>query len=197
MTMTRQQERTLLARAARGDRDAAGECIRHFQGPLYAYILRMSGRPEVAEDVVQESFVRVLSNLDRYDPRFRFSTWLFTIGRRVYLNTQARKRATANSDMLEYLTAYPSDSVAEARETQRAYSTDLDRALRQLSPIQREIVVLFHQLDWPIALIAQHLDMPQGTVKSHLHRGRERMRVLMTPARDAMTDLPKTKGPYP
>ncbi len=187
MPMTRQQERSLLARAARGDRDAAGECIRNFQGPLYAYILRMSGRPDVAEDVVQESFVRVLSNLDRYDPRFRFSTWLFTIGRRVYLNTQARKRATPSSDLIGHLPSAAQQSPVDAADEHRASTTDLDRALNQLTPIQREVLVLFHQLDWPIALIAQHLDMPQGTVKSHLHRSRERMRQLMTRSTDSNT----------
>jgi RNA polymerase sigma-70 factor, ECF subfamily len=177
--MTRQQERTLLARAARGDRDAAAECIQAHQGPLYAYILRMCGKPELAEDVVQEAFVRVLSNLDRFDPRYRFSTWLFTIARRVYLNTQQRKRAIPNSDLIGRLESKP-DLMRETNYADRAYTnTRLDRALAQLSDTQREVIVLFHQLDWPIALIAKHLDMPEGTVKSHLHRGRNRLRVLL------------------
>lgn len=183
MSMTRQQERTLLARAAAGDRDAAGECIRAHQGPLYAYILRMSGRPELAEDVVQEAFVRVLSNLDRYDPRFRFSTWLFTIARRVYLNTQQRKRAYPGTDLIAFLPDDRQESVVE-RVDERAFAgSRIDRAMRELTEVQREVVVLFHQLDWPIALIAQHLELPQGTVKSHLHRARQRLRVLLADAR--------------
>ncbi len=56
---------------------------------------------------------------------------------------------------------------------------DLQRALSGLSPEQREILILFHQQDWPIWLIAQHLNMPEGTVKSHLHRGRRRLREAM------------------
>jgi RNA polymerase sigma-70 factor (ECF subfamily) len=44
---------------------------------------------------------------------------------------------------------------------------------------QREILVLFHQLDWPIALIADHMSMPEGTIKSHLHRARRKMRVAL------------------
>lgn len=54
----------------------------------------------------------------------------------------------------------------------------IQSALMHLSVEQREIIVLFHQMDWPIALIASQLDMPEGTVKSHLHRGRRRLRVL-------------------
>jgi RNA polymerase sigma-70 factor (ECF subfamily) len=52
----------------------------------------------------------------------------------------------------------------------------IDFALACLSEEQREIIVLFHQLDWPICQIAEYMDMPEGTVKSHLHRGRQRMR---------------------
>lgn len=179
MSMTRQYERALLARAAAGDREAAGECIRAHQGPVYAYILRMSGRPELAEDVVQEAFVRVLSNLDRYDPRYRFSTWLFTIARRVYLNTQQRKRAHPSTDLIGMIDSGETESRAERRDQTAYEHTRLDRAMRELTEVQREVLILFHQLDWPIALIAQHLDIPPGTVKSHLHRARERLRVLL------------------
>jgi DNA-directed RNA polymerase specialized sigma24 family protein len=59
----------------------------------------------------------------------------------------------------------------------------LDDALQGLSEDQREVIILFHQLDWPIAIIAAHMDMPEGTVKSHLHRGRQRLREMMV--RDA------------
>lgn len=179
MSMTRQYERALLARAAAGDREAAGECIRAHQGPVYAYILRMSGRPELAEDVVQEAFVRVLSNLDRYDPRYRFSTWLFTIARRVYLNTQQRKSAHSSTDLIGLLDSGETESRAEHRDERAFTHTRLDRAMRELTEVQREVLILFHQLDWPIALIAQHLDIPPGTVKSHLHRARERLRFLL------------------
>ena len=67
-----------------------------------------------------------------------------------------------------------------ASETRDARRSIIQSALLALSTDQREIIVLFHQLEWPIALIAQHLDMPEGTVKSHLHRGRQRLRKAIT-----------------
>ncbi|MEM9373589.1 MAG: sigma factor, partial [Planctomycetota bacterium] len=63
--MDRSQEADLITRAAGGDRTAAGDLIRAHQQSVYAYLLRMSGRPDVAEDIVQEAFVRVLNNLHR------------------------------------------------------------------------------------------------------------------------------------
>jgi RNA polymerase sigma-70 factor (ECF subfamily) len=176
--MDRREEQLLIERAAAGDRDAAGALIRAHQNSLYAYILRMSGRPDVAEDVVQDAFVRVLANLDRFDPRFRFSTWLFTIAKRLYVNACQKFKPVYDSDVVggrdggfdePHLPAMDSEFRGKARDA-------IGRALARLSEEQREIIVLFHQQEWPIALIAEHMGMPEGTIKSHLHRGRRKMR---------------------
>lgn len=193
--MNRAEERELIRRAVAGDRDAAAACIRAHQGPLYTYILRMSGRPDLAEDVVQEAFLRVLNNFDRYDPTYRFSTWLFTIARRVYLNTTAKKSARPDTDSLDARPAdTDTDCVARAESRQIAHDA-IQRALLELPQTQREIVILFHQLDWPIALIARHLDIPEGTVKSHLHRGRNRLRILLADLRAQDDNQPMDNEP--
>ena len=59
----------------------------------------------------------------------------------------------------------------------------IDVALRSLTPLQREIFLLFHQQNWPITDIAIHLHMPEGTVKSHLHRARKRMKKVIVSCR--------------
>lgn len=179
--MDRATERKLIRRAAAGDRQAAGECIRAYQGQLYAYILRLSGRPEVAEDIVQEAFIRVLTNLDRFDDRYRFSTWLFTIARRLYINAMQKRKPVYQSEVVESWGgdgAEPDAGTIGAEVNSNARDA-LNRVLQVLPEAQREVVVLFHQFDWPISRIAQHMDMPQGTVKSHLHRGRKHLRQLL------------------
>ena len=70
------------------------------QEALYAFMLRLSGKPHVAEDVVQEAFVRVLRNIDRFDTRFRFSTWLFTIAKRLYVNAMQKHRPAYDTDVV-------------------------------------------------------------------------------------------------
>lgn len=179
--MTRAEEQRLIERATAGDRAGAEALIRAHQGPLYAYLVRMCGRPEVAEDIVQEAFVRVLTNLDRFDPRFRFSTWLFTIAKRVLMNHSQRHAPAFDSEMVgawEGAGELP-DAGAVGSEVDGNLKGALQAALLALGPEQREIVVLFHQQDWPIWLIAQHMEMPEGTIKSHLHRGRKKMRRLL------------------
>jgi RNA polymerase sigma-70 factor (ECF subfamily) len=179
--MTRAEERSLIERAIAGERAAAEEFIRAHQASLYAYMLRLSGRPDVAEDIVQDAFVRALTNLRRFDFRFRFSTWLFTIAKRLYVNACQKHRPAYDTDAVGLMGS--SGDAPEAHtiddEVRSNAKVALRHALGALSEDQREIVVLFHQLDWPIALIAEYMDMPEGTVKSHLHRGRRKMRVLL------------------
>lgn len=190
--MTREQEQQLIRLAAAGDRAAAEACVRAHQASLYAYMVRLSGRPDVAEDVVQEAFVRALSHLDRFDPRFRFSTWLFTIARRLYVNMMLKMHPAYETGTVEAAmdkgsqghgrsmrTGGPAMQGAQADEQSGDVRDALQAALMDLPVVQREIILLFHMMEWTIATIAEHLDLPEGTVKSHLHRARLRMRSLL------------------
>lgn len=172
------KELQLIRCAKAGDGKAIEELIRAHQEALYAFILRMSGRPDVAEDIVQEAFVRVLKNLDRFDKRFRFSTWLFTIAKRLYVNAIQKQRPAYDTDTISAQegAAVTPHRISARTETMTNMRSLLAGALDQLNEQQREIVLLFHQQNWPISDIAHHLDMPEGTVKSHLHRARKRMR---------------------
>jgi len=176
--MTRSTEGQLIRKAKGGDGDAMELLIRAHQAALYAFMLRMTGRPETAEDIVQEAFVRVLKNLDRFDPRFRFSTWLFTIAKRLYMNQVQKHAPSFESELVEVWQGggdAPEQPVVDAEVLANARGA-IDEALLTLNPQQREIVLLFHQQNWPISDIASHLSMPEGTIKSHLHRARKRMR---------------------
>ncbi|MCW5766860.1 MAG: sigma-70 family RNA polymerase sigma factor [Phycisphaeraceae bacterium] len=191
--MTRRAERALVRRVLAGDRDAAESLVKSFQESLYAFMLRISGRPEIAEDVVQEAFVRALTNLSRYDDRFRFSTWLFTIAKRLYVNAQQRLAPAYDTDTVGAAPSRSADEVSayHAGETSAGARSALQHAMAALSEDQREVVVLFYQLDWSVEQMSEYLDLPPGTVKSHLHRARARLRdaletseALMAPIRE-------------
>jgi RNA polymerase sigma-70 factor (ECF subfamily) len=181
--MTQAEELELIRRAMAGERSAAETLVRAYQQPLYAFLLRVSGRADVAEDATQEALVRALVHLEQFDGRHRFSTWLYTIAKRVMLN-QLQKRTPALVGEAALDRDNPASAVGPAELAGKIEDGDrvqhaLRRALLCLSPEQREILVLFHQLSWPIVLIARHLEMPEGTIKSHLHRGRQRLREIL------------------
>lgn len=174
-SLERELEHRLIREAAGGNRESAGELVRAHQQSLYLYLVRMTGNHSHAEDLVQEAFVRALVHLDRFDPRFRFSTWVFTIARRLYLNAAAKRRP-----------AYGSEFIGHSADAREIHSPEddgagdvLQSALLELPEVQREIVILFHQQEWKVSFIAAYLGLPEGTVKSHLHRGRRKMREFM------------------
>lgn len=178
--MDQGEERALVERASLGDRAAAERLVRAHQGSLYAYIYRLSGKADLAEDITQEAFVRVFTHIDRFDPSYRFSTWLFTIGRRLLINEQRRARAGTSGEMdtVEVGGDRPSESI-EHLESVGLQRDALQRALMLLKPVQREVILLFHRHEWGVSEIARYLSIPEGTVKSHLHRARHRMRRLI------------------
>jgi RNA polymerase sigma-70 factor, ECF subfamily len=184
--MTRQEELTLIRAATSGDRRATAQLIQAHQASLYAFMLRLSGRPDVAEDIVQDAFVRVLKNLNRFDPRFRFSTWLFTIAKRLYMNAQQKHKPLFDSEIVHSWQGKDADPNAPLLDDERHGNMRgaIEYGLTKLNEKQREIILLFHQQSWPIAQIAEYLEMPEGTIKSHLHRARLRMRRAISAHRD-------------
>lgn len=175
--MDRDEELRLIERARGGDPSAIEGLVRRYQGSLHAFLLRRCGRPELAEDLVQESFVRVLRSLDRFDPRFRFSTWLFTIGRRLMVNHFQKMRPAYDSEVVEGRSvedAPPARDILE-RERRESILGAVEHALEGLNPSQRRIVRMFHEQGRSIQSIAGELGLPEGTIKSHLHRARRRM----------------------
>lgn len=176
--MTKSAELRLIRQAAAGDSDAATALIRTHQSSVFAYIKRMAGRDETAEDVTQEAFTRVLLNLDRFDPKYRFSTWLFTIARRIFLNMVEKKKPVCDCDRLTNTVWAGRDIGSDAEDEERHDSERerLQQSLLAVSREQRDVLVLFHQHEWPIWMIADQLGIPEGTVKSHLFRGRVKLR---------------------
>ena len=176
--MDQQLEVSTIRRAKEGEAAAFTELIEAHQLRLYRFLLRICGKPELAEDIVQDAFVRVLGNIERFDERYRFSTWLFTIGRRLLLNSLQKHRPRSESDWLASYegSSVGGDSEVRDREGRLATVAMLGEALDVLTPQQREIVVLYHHKDNSVQEIASLLGIPAGTVKSHLHRARRRMR---------------------
>ncbi len=174
-------ERRLIRKAQRGDSEAIEALIKGHQEPLYAFMLRLSGRPDLAEDIVQESFVRVLRNIDRFDSRFRFSTWLFTIAKRLFVNYMQKHRPSYDSDTVGGCSSSVDAPGRRSEDDEKRTNVRdvLERAFEGLTEQQREIVMLYHQQNWSITEISLHIGMPEGTIKSHLHRARRRMRRII------------------
>ena len=138
-------------------------------GPLRRFLRRLTGRAEEAEEVLQESLARALRSRASFDPRGSLSGWLRRTALRAFLDHRDRQRRQPEHLVGDVESgAAPGAGALETRE-------ELERLLARLSPREREVLLRFHQRGESLAEIARRLELPLGTVKSHLHRARGRL----------------------
>lgn len=161
----------LLVEAAREDPAAFADLIRRHQDVLFNYLYRMTGNREDAEDLCQETFVRIYRALPRFREGAPFRPWMFKIATNLAINHfNARKPASQLADEVPATSPFGSpELMAELRETQR----DLRKALLELSEPYRAILLLRHLNELSYQDIADTLDVPIGTAKVRLHRARK------------------------
>jgi RNA polymerase sigma-70 factor (ECF subfamily) len=167
----------LVLRARKGEDVAFGLLVRRYQRPAYAVALSVIGRHEDAEDAAQESFLVALDRLDKCRSPERFGGWFMTIVRNRSKNL-IRRESLRDMDEIPLGTRsrIPTpDRTVEAVEL----SGILGRALDDLPEVQREVVLLHDLEGWKHREIAQRLDIPCGTVRSHLHFGRKSLREVL------------------
>jgi RNA polymerase sigma-70 factor (ECF subfamily) len=167
----------LVRRARKGDEMAFGMLVRRYQRPAYAVALSVTGRHEDAEDAAQESFLVALDRLDECRSPERFGGWLMTIVRNRSKNL-VRRESLRETDELPpgARSRIPTpDRTAEAAELRGLLRT----ALFELPEVQRQVVLLHDLEGWKHREIAERLDLPCGTVRSHLHFARKALRTAL------------------
>ena len=171
----------LLRRCLAGDEAAYRELVRRYQRAVYSVAFRMVRSAEDAEDLTQETFVRVFKALDRYDPARPFQAWLFTITSRLSID-HIRRRRMKTVPLFRSEPGSEEEHAVELEDQgllpdQLAVHSEEERGVRDLidtlPPHYRIVVLLRHQQDLSYEEIAQALNLPLGTVKARIHRARE------------------------
>ena len=172
------EDGALVERAAHlTDRRAFAELLRRHQSKVRGLLLRLAGDRALADDLAQETFLRAYRGLVGFAGRARFSTWLYRIAYNVYLNHRARVRQHASlPEGFEGGAAAPESSMSAARADLRR---DLEAAIAGLPDRYRAVVMLHYLEDVSYPEIAEILDLPLGTVKTHLHRAKRLLRAQM------------------
>ena len=169
----------LARNVQQGHRDDLTPLIERHHSPLLGYLYRMTGGDRaLAEDLVQETFLRVLRSLRQYRTSQRFKPWLYAIA--TNLAHDHFKRADTrhtdnelNEDLIDRGTS-PDETISI-----RDNADQIAAAIKALPLPQREVVLLRYYEDWPLADIAAALNIPVGTVKSRLSIALQRLRSLM------------------
>ncbi|MDG4825745.1 sigma-70 family RNA polymerase sigma factor [Asanoa sp. WMMD1127] len=171
---------TVLVRFRDGDADALGEVYDRYARSVWALAMTVTHADHLAQEAVQETFIRAWKSAATYDPGRDLGPWLLTIARYTTLDLLRRElRPTRGGHEAEQ------DAVVEAPEIDHAWlAWAVQGALRQLADHEREIVRLSFFDDLTHTQIAERMDLPIGTVKSRSHRAHRRLAELLAHLRD-------------
>lgn len=187
--LTMESDKELLARYRQGDERALNELIARHLKPVYNFVYRMARNVQDAEDITQETFIKMWKNLKRYDQSQNFRTWLFTIARNTAIDALRKKKSFVFSDFslpasgrgaqggsalsgealfvdtLIDPTPLPDELVLRTEEQML-----FNNALGQLSPAYQEVFTLHHDGEFTFDEIGARLGKPINTVKSQYRR---------------------------
>ena len=174
--------------AKKGSEAAYRELLTRYERPVFSLVFRMVRDRETAEDLSQETFIKVLNNLDRYSPEFKFSSWLFKIANNITIDHLRRRQVdtisiegspdaiTAERARATSVTVTSGgESPLEELES-RELGAQIEKAIAKLRPEYRACIILRHVEDYSYDEIAEIVKLPLGTVKTYIHRARQELR---------------------
>ena len=171
----------IVGRCLQGDERAYRELVNRYRRQVYSLALRMVRRAEDAEDITQETFVRMFRALERYDPTRPFGAWIVTIASRLCIDHLRRRRLKpismfqqgAGSEeefVIEFEDPGPGPDLVTIHREEESRAGEL---IDSLPEHYRIVVMMRHQQDMSYEEIAAALELPLGTVKARIHRARE------------------------
>jgi len=185
-------DREVVALAKAGKEAAYRELLSRYERPVFSLIYRMVRDRALAEDLAQETFIKVLNALDTYRPEFKFSSWIFKIANNAAID-QLRKREvdtlsldgapgarTADEVEATALQAVDRGESPLAELESRELGAEIERAIGRLRPEYRTAILLRHVEGRAYEEIAEVMDLPLGTVKTYIHRARLELREYLT-----------------
>jgi RNA polymerase sigma-70 factor (ECF subfamily) len=173
----------LIERAQARDPGAFDALVEQYSSRLYGYLYRLVGSRTEAEDLLQEVFVRLVKTIGKYRHDGRFDGWLFRIATNLVRDRVRRSRSRPAGGDAEVLRDLAADGPASDPAARVRLAEERDRlqwALEQLSPAEREVVMLRHFTELSFKEIAEMMGTPVGTALARAHRGLAHLRELMT-----------------
>ena len=165
----------LCSHAATGERRAIGELVRRHGSAVRGVLRRMGAQSTEADDVAQDAFLTAFERVAEFRGEGTFAAWVKKIAARLYLRRLQKDRK------LGLLTAEPVEDEAEAPRGDADATIDLEEALKVLGPVERLCVTMCFGAGLSHTEAAEALNLPLGTVKSHVKRGLEKLRTRLAP----------------
>ncbi len=176
--------REKIKKVKKGDQSAFEDVVSFFQSKIYQHCYRMLGNAHEAEDIAQEAFIRAYVNIHSFDEKRKFSTWLYRIATNLTIDRIRKRKPDYYLDAeikgTEGLNMYSQMADEGRLPGEEVESMELQRYIHQeiseLPPKYRSVIMLRYLEEFSLQEISDILDIPLGTVKTRIHRGREALR---------------------
>lgn len=173
-----------IKQVLKGDQSAFADIVSLYQHKLYQICYRMLGNKQESEDIAQEAFVRAYTNLHTFDQKRKFSTWLYRIATNLCIDRIRKKKpdyyldaeVTGTDGLNMYSQIAADDQLPEETIVQMELQDRIQYEIGRLPDKYRSVIVLKYIEELSLQEISEILDMPLGTVKTRIHRGREALR---------------------
>jgi RNA polymerase sigma-70 factor (ECF subfamily) len=173
-----------IKQVLKGDQNAFGEIVEIYKDKVFQLAYRMLGNRHEAEDIAQEAFIRAYVNIQSYNINLKFSTWLYRIATNLCIDRIRKKKPdyyldaeVAGTEGLTMYSQIPSKTSLPEDDVESLELQDtIQRAISKLPEKYRSVIVLKYIEELSLNEISEILDMPLGTVKTRIHRGRETLR---------------------
>lgn len=180
-----------VKKAIKGDQDAYKQIMDKYQKPLYFHVLKMVRNHEQVEDLVQEAFMKAFNNLNSYNTNYAFSTWLYRITTNHTIDYLRKRKlnTTSINDPVKTRDGEMEIQIRDEAETDRNIIRKerkqiIHQAINDLPKKYRKVIEMRHLQELSYQEIAEHLDLPLGTVKAHIFRAREMLYKELKDKRD-------------
>jgi RNA polymerase sigma-70 factor (ECF subfamily) len=170
--MVNSRDEMLVERCKKGDRRALAALVGEYEKPVFNAAYRILGNPDDAADATQAAFLKAFENLDSYNPKYKFFSWIYRIAVNESINQLKRNRRQQPLDDGEPGDDPGPDDTVEAGRIAR----EIQDGLMQLSEDYRTVIVLRHFTECSYREISEILSIPEKTVKSRLYSARQLMK---------------------
>lgn len=170
-----QEENQWIQEVLDGDKQAYAHIINKYKSPLYGTILRMTRNPHDAQDLVQESFIKVYEQLEKYKGTGSFSSWLYRVAINHCMDEFRKKRHPIKQSEIDEETVV-NDNHPEVIFLKKEKGRQLERLIETLPEDERLIILLRYMNELSYDEISELMDIPLSTVRNKLHRAKRKMR---------------------
>ena len=199
--LTAEADEDLMVRYQRGEVRAFEVLLGRHRKPVFNFILRYVGDKETAEDLLQETFMRVIKGAEAYKRQAKFTTWLYTIARNLCVDQTRRRKhrrhasldapMSSSEESGTLLDIIPgNEMMSDRKSVNKELHETMQRAIAGLSEDQREVFLMREFLDMPFKQIADVVGVPENTVKSRMRYALEKLRLDLDEYKDLAKAAP-------